>query len=462
MDECQYNISQPLLEEYFHQRLPAFTPSLSILLPQKFLRLNNDRYAAFCSHCMLIVNLYKVGNGARDWSREEDMVLLENGSNLAELRVDVTLEKRSTTEIEKRLERLNEIGEHFRQSALQRAFAVWLMHGVEVPPPRITNPSKPVGLTVVQCHNNPQATVRGTPPDELSLMMERYLSSSSEDEAAAIENIVEESIHYTNPVPQGDFENWRDPDEVVSSVDSTSSATSSATSLSSHCSHGSLQSRRKHNLRLHKRRVTVNPSRKQTQAQYQCTFCMADFSNSGNWSRHEHNIHLVAKHWVCAPDGIKESTNCLYCDGSPLSTLSDHTCTKTCLRTAKACSRKPIEERTFACKEHLKQHLKHSHGVSVWSQKFESWSKTVALLPQQARCGFCGEKFGNWNSRMKHIAREFRNGARMDSNWSGMWGLDQEWDLRVRQNGAILPHDRKNYPHDRKNYPKKARQPRRR
>jgi hypothetical protein len=99
--------------------------------------------------------------------------------------------------------------------------------------------------------------------------------------------------------------------------------------------------------------------------------------------------------------------------------------------------------------------LKHSHGVSVWSQKFESWSKTVALLPQQARCGFCGEMFGNWNSRMKHIAREFRNGARMDSNWSGMWGLDQEWDLRVRQNGAISPHDRKNYP-------KKARQLRRR
>ncbi|KAF8241431.1 hypothetical protein K440DRAFT_642749 [Wilcoxina mikolae CBS 423.85] len=347
-------------------------------------------------------------------------------SRLEDHDIDVlTKLERDEADIVKRLRNVMN-GDYFQQSALRSAFEMWLLH-------------------VILCFNTrSQPTSRGTRPDNVSPMMERYLSSSSEDEAAALEDIHEESSHQKSPIPPGDFENWRDKDEV-------SSTAPSSRNWSSRGSHSSLESRRKLALRRRKRKV-VRVSKKQphTEPKFQCTFCMADFTTSGNWSRHERNIHLVEKHWICFPAANIDDMApiCVYCDrfiDNFTSEIEPHDlCTTTCRAKVLHCTGKPKSARTFACKDHLKQHLKHCHDVSIWTDTFESWWETAAILPKISRCGFCDERFDDWDKRMRHIAKEFRNGRRMNEHWKGSWGLSQDWEECVLKNGAIMPDNRGN------------------
>lgn len=169
---------------------------------------------------------------------------------------------------------------------------------------------------------------------------------------------------------------------------------------------------------------------------YQCTFCMADFANYGDWRRHEEVIHLVLDKWVCAPEGqYKGNTReCVYCDEvhEEQSNIPNRC-------NASYCHGKGPAERVFARKDHLKQHLKRMHGITTWRPSFECWSKK-AKGPQKSRCGFCTTTFDDWHTRMQHVALEFKNGQKMAS-WEGDWGLDATW-MMGKLGNAMLPISR--------------------
>lgn len=198
----------------------------------------------------------------------------------------------------------------------------------------------------------------------------------------------------------------------------------------------SLESRRKKVLRLRKRKGARSSN--QGLRLYQCTFCMADFANFGDWRRHEEVIHLVLEKWVCAPEGqYKNGTQeCVYCDEvhAEKSNIPNRC-------NASYCHGRGPSERIFARKDHLKQHLKRMHGITKWRPSFEAWAQK-SKGPQKSRCGFCAATFEDWHHRMTHVAWEFKHGQKM-SQWHGDWGLDNTWmHADGKLSNPILPADR--------------------
>jgi len=51
----------------------------------------------------------------------------------------------------------------------------------------------------------------------------------------------------------------------------------------------------------------------------------------------------------------------------------------------------------------------------------ETWKSEATFI--RCRCGFCGAEFTRWQDRVDHLAKEFRNGAKM-KDWKGCRGLD--------------------------------------
>ena len=205
--------------------------------------------------------------------------------------------------------------------------------------------------------------------------------------------------------------------------------------MGSAMSQHSLESRRKKVLR-HRKRKGARSSHQGLRV-YQCTFCMADFANFGDWRRHEEVIHLVLDKWVCAPEGqYKNGTReCVYCEEvHSEQTNIPNKCN------ASYCHGKGPADRVFARKDHLKQHLKRMHGIHSWRPSFDAWSKK-AKGPRQSRCGFCGQSFDDWQQRMQHVAWEFKNGQKM-SMWEGDWGLESAWMVEQKLGGAVLPKNR--------------------
>jgi hypothetical protein len=200
----------------------------------------------------------------------------------------------------------------------------------------------------------------------------------------------------------------------------------------------SLESRRKKVLRLRKRRGA--PASKPGTRVYQCTFCMSDFANYGDWRRHEEVIHLVLDKWVCAPEGqYKNGTReCVYCDE-----VHEEQANIPNQCNTSYCHGKGPDERVFSRKDHLKQHLKRIHGITHWRPTFETWAKK-AKGPRQSRCGFCDAKFDDWHLRMQHIAWEFKHGQKMEI-WQGDWGLDSSWMSGNKLSQAILPKNRRDH-----------------
>ncbi|KAI5843582.1 hypothetical protein BZA05DRAFT_439181 [Tricharina praecox] len=163
---------------------------------------------------------------------------------------------------------------------------------------------------------------------------------------------------------------------------------------------------------------------------FTCTFCSrVSFPTVGNWTRHEEVVHLILKKWICAPDGARtRQGNCVYCRCGPCDTAK---CEYSC---RSRCAEKGEDQRTFARKDHLKQHLMTVHRVR-WSSPFNRWFVDTGL-PVRSRCGFCGECFDSWAMRKKHVAAEFKNGRKM-SQWRGDWGLTPDWARKL--DNAVLP-----------------------
>ena len=160
-----------------------------------------------------------------------------------------------------------------------------------------------------------------------------------------------------------------------------------------------------------------------TSQKFPCTFCEAGFSRKHEWQRHEKSCHLPVEKWTCTPHGgtvVDHDTcdvTCAFCtetDPSP-EHLQTHGYT--------ACAQRPLSERTFYRKDHLRQHLRLTHRVTKWCKAMESWKTQPEVF--RSRCGFCDLQFETWQTRVDHLADHFVAGCSMEE-WSGDWGFDPE------------------------------------
>lgn len=151
---------------------------------------------------------------------------------------------------------------------------------------------------------------------------------------------------------------------------------------------------------------------------FQCTFCADTFPSKYDWQRHEKSLHLALERWICSPNGgvafLDGQAVCLFCRlPNPSSEhLETHNFT--------ACQEKPLAERTFYRKDHIRQHLKLLHSAK-FDPLMESWKSMVSDI--KSSCGFCPTVFTTWEQRADHLAAHFKNGSDM-LEWQGGWGFE--------------------------------------
>ena len=156
---------------------------------------------------------------------------------------------------------------------------------------------------------------------------------------------------------------------------------------------------------------------------YQCTFCPDTFNTKYDWQRHEKSLHLALERWTCTPLGGLPSPNgtpiCVFCnvENPDRAHLDLHNFTE--------CQDKPLEERTFFRKDHLRQHLRLVHGVKHYADpSMEGWKSIINDV--KSECGFCPTTMTTWTERVDHLANHFKAGVDM-SLWacpSGDWGFE--------------------------------------
>ncbi|EFQ32278.1 hypothetical protein CGRA01v4_11139 [Colletotrichum graminicola] len=172
-----------------------------------------------------------------------------------------------------------------------------------------------------------------------------------------------------------------------------------------------------------------------TRNPYHCTFCAETFKTKYDWQRHEKTLHLSLDEWICSPHGPTEvdpdrGIICVYCeevDPDQHHLDSHHQA---------ACSDKPLEERTFYRKDHLRQHLKLVHRTKQMTKWAEGWKVTTDDI--HSRCGFCNLTFESWSGRGDHIADHYRNDGSMMSDWKGNWGFDPS--VLAKLENAVPPY----------------------
>lgn len=167
---------------------------------------------------------------------------------------------------------------------------------------------------------------------------------------------------------------------------------------------------------------------------FPCTFCEASFKRKHEWQRHEKSCHLPLEKWTCTPHGgtvVDHATCeviCAFCpevEPSP-EHLQTHGYT--------ACAQRPVAERTFYRKDHLRQHLRLTHGVTKWVEAMESWKTQPEVV--RSRCGFCSAWLDTWQARVDHLADHFVTGLSIDQ-WVGDWGFDPEVAMMLEN--ATIP-----------------------
>ncbi|KAL0942870.1 C2H2 type zinc finger domain-containing protein [Colletotrichum truncatum] len=271
-------------------------------------------------------------------------------------------------------------------------------------------------------------------PFELMNPLQRWENSPPEHEPALVSDISRAVVASSG---HSDFPR-RSPvsgrsSENASSIGSTGTSRSSRGSGSnnsaySYGSRRSAGSRDSNKISNRRRRRGITKSQKvqriglqQVRNMYQCTFCTETFKTKYDWQRHEKSLHLSLEQWVCSPNGPTEihpekGKVCVYCEESDPATshLDGHH--------QAACSERPLEERTFYRKDHMRQHLKLVHGSSQITRLMtDKWKSATSKI--LSRCGFCGARFETWASRVDHLAHHFKNGSTM-AEWEGDWGFE--------------------------------------
>lgn len=304
----------------------------------------------------------------------------------------------------------------------------------QVKPPRAASPglrpSKPLNVT-----QKPLPALENMGP------MERWKNSPPEHEPATVTDIakaVTSSASALTPsqnsprsYPRSDGGSGPSGSRA-SSIMSRNSSRSSGVSLASansHHSQGSFGSfghrgrrRRRHTARLMVAGVAGTPR------QYQCTFCTETFKTKHDWQRHEKSLHLSLERWVCAPEVGRvtgKAQKCVFCGipGPSGAHYETHNYT--------TCRERPLEERTFYRKDHLRQHLRLVHNCQFLATTMDSWKINAPEI--RSRCGFCHVIMNTWASRIDHLAEHFKVGKSM-AEWEGDWGFEKNI-LKLVENG---------------------------
>jgi hypothetical protein len=308
--------------------------------------------------------------------------------------------------------------------------------------PRSTSPSPH------QYANGIDIPRRGTPAMKEMNPMERWAHSPPEHEPASVTAIAKAVSSSTfssgrdSPLTSYGHHTDDGSGRSISHVSSTSSVGTSASSNGSAYSHksrgsfGSFNSlsiggRGRRRRRRQAPRALSPTTMKAPVRTYQCTFCTETFKTKHDWQRHEKSLHLSLERWVCTPDGpakFSPETNrltCVYCG------LQNPTPEHAEEHNHSSCSDRPLEERTFYRKDHLRQHLNLVHDVKFQNWSMDSWK--VATPEIRSRCGFCGLIMDSWSIRVEHLAEHFKGGKSM-ADWKGDWGFEEQV-LGIVENG---------------------------
>lgn len=130
---------------------------------------------------------------------------------------------------------------------------------------------------------------------------------------------------------------------------------------------------------------------------------------------------MTARTWVCVPSGFYPVT-CPFClEAQPSNEhLSNHSYFE--------CVQKPVEERAFTRKDHLKQHIQRIHhkggngklkDVEDILKEWERQAAPLGLNSPALYCGFCGMRFREWEGRVAHVVWHFIQGLDLSSWWLG-------------------------------------------
>ncbi|PSS02284.1 hypothetical protein BD289DRAFT_359932 [Coniella lustricola] len=275
---------------------------------------------------------------------------------------------------------------------------------------------------------------RGTTATEFEYLspLQRWQNSPPENEPASVTAIAsailqsnQREYSLNSPFSLTDDDAGRSCKGSSASSFGTSPSSASFASAYSHGSRGSLGSFEHRGRRRRRRRIVPNGEAEKGSLiappkTFQCTFCTESFRTKHDWQRHEKSLHLSLERWVCSPHGSKainpetQQLSCVFCGIANPSTehIEGHNHT--------ACQEKPLNERTFYRKDHLRQHLKLVHNVKYLNWSMDSWK--VPSPDIQSRCGFCDALLPNWPSRVDHLAEHFKTGYDMRS-WKGEWGF---------------------------------------
>ncbi|OMP81421.1 Homeobox protein 4, partial [Diplodia seriata] len=263
-----------------------------------------------------------------------------------------------------------------------------------------------------------------TPCSSQQSPMQRYLSSSPEDEGVSEEALQHAAASCTPQSPaQANTDGIgpaprRNPD-AFSEAASSNSSSSSRASIDSAVNRVPRRGRKRHRGSL-RRSNTVVRGRIDRSKIFQCTFCNRDFAQKYDWRRHEESVHIPQKEWICMPDGPVRtdddtgSQSCVFCEQPNPSHdhLQRHNHTP--------CLLAPQTSRTFTRKDKLIQHLGQVHKQAQMSATMQTWCRRVSRNIAIA-CGICGVRLCTWNERVEHISAHFIDGLDM-RYWLGAPG----------------------------------------
>lgn len=225
--------------------------------------------------------------------------------------------------------------------------------------------------------------------------MDRFLSSSPEDEGISEAAVRQAATTIQSPTPASDeWQTWREsaPSTVSSSAPSSTSNSSAASTESTHPL-GARRGRKRQRDPTRKAILSIirrpsSPSRK-----FQCTFCTLDFAQKYDWRRHEESVHFPQKEWVCMPDGPTPASCCVFC--------GERNPDERHLEAHKSigCSRAPRSQRAFLRKDKLVQHIRQVHSSEA-PKVIKEWCRSVERSVELI-CGMCAVFLPDWQTRVE-------------------------------------------------------------
>lgn len=282
--------------------------------------------------------------------------------------------------------------------------------------------------TTVSREMNPMERWEHSPPEHEPIpidVIEKAVSASgittsARDHSAGSEHVDDES---TRSIGHGSSVDSMGTSRSSNGSSGSAFSHTSRVSLGSFGSLGSARKRGRHRRRLPGSRANGIPHMRSVVHRFQCTFCTETFKTKHDWQRHEKSLHLSIEQWVCSPKGPSQlcpKQGCLACAYCGLKEPSPGHADQ---HGYSICVNRPLAERTFYRKDHIRQHLSHFHNVRFQSWSMDGWRTTVPKI--RSRCGFCGHIMESWGDRIEHLANHFKDGKSM-LDWTGDWGFEEE------------------------------------